>query len=112
MIFKTLNGDLTVFNKTLISTKDNLKALQTVNATVYNKNGAFNLQGLLVNSSQSVSTFTKLNNAFKAYNGNLSKSTQLQNAYIQVAKKNRVEKTARFRESSLINFHKELGIVE
>lgn len=53
MIFKTLNGDLTVFNKTLISTKDHLKSLQAVNATVYNKNGAFNLQGLLVNSSQS-----------------------------------------------------------
>ena len=90
MIFKTLNGDLTVFNKTLISTKDHLKALQTVSATVYNKNGAFNLQGLLVNSSQSVSTFTKLNNAFKAYNGNLSKSTQLQNAYVQAVGKQNV----------------------
>jgi hypothetical protein len=90
MIFKTLNGDLTVFNKTLISTKDHLKSLQTVNATVYNKNGAFNLQGLLVNSSQSVSTFTKLNNAFKAYNGNLSKSTQLQNAYVQAVGKQNV----------------------
>lgn len=33
-------------------------------------------------------------------------------AYIRVAKKNRVEKTARFRESSLINFHKELAIEE
>ncbi len=90
MIFKTLNGDLTVFNKTLISTKDHLKSLQTVNATVYNKNGAFNLQGLLINSSQSVSTFTKLNNAFKAYNGNLSKSTQLQNAYVQAVGKQNV----------------------
>ena len=90
MIFKTLNGDLTVFNKTLISTKDHLKSLQTINATVYNKNGAFNLQGLLVNSSQSVSTFTKLNNAFKAYNGNLSKSTQLQNAYVQAVGKQNV----------------------
>ena len=86
-IFRILNGDLTVFNKTLISTKDYLKALETVNATVYNKNGAFNLQGLLVNSSQSVSIFTKLNNAFKAYNGNLSKSTQLQNAYVQAVGK-------------------------
>lgn len=86
-IFRTLNGDLTVFNKTLISTKDHLKALETVNATVYNKNGAFNLQGLLANSSQSVSTFTKLNNAFKAYNGNLSNSTQLQNAYVQAVGK-------------------------
>ncbi len=83
MIFKTLNNDLTVFNKSLISIKDNLKALETVNATVYNKNGAFNLQGLSVNSSQSVSTFTKLNNAFKAYNSNLSKSMQSQNAYVQ-----------------------------
>ena len=90
MIFKTLNGDLTIFNKTLISTRDHLKALQTANATVYNKNGVFNLQGLLVNSSQSVSTFTKLNNAFKAYNGNLSKSTQLQNAYVQAVGKQNV----------------------
>jgi len=90
MIFKTLNGDLTVFNKTLISTKDHLKSLQAVNATVYNKNGAFNLQGLLVNSSQSVSTFTKLSNAFKVYNGNLSKSTQLQNAYVQAIGKQNV----------------------
>lgn len=90
MIFKTLNGDLTVFNKILISTKDHLKALQTVNTTVYNKNGAFNLQGLLINSSQSVSTFTKLNNAFKTYNGNLSKSTQLQNAYVQAIGKQNV----------------------
>ena len=89
-IFKTINGDLTVFNKTLISTKDNLKALETVNATVYNKNGAFNLQGLSVNTSQSVSNFTKLNNAFTAYNGNLSKSTQLQNAYIQAVGKQNV----------------------
>lgn len=32
------------------------------------------------------------------------------NSYIKVAKKDRVSKTARFRESSLINFHKELGI--
>lgn len=31
-------------------------------------------------------------------------------AYIRVAVKNRVERTARFRESSLINFHKELEI--
>ncbi len=90
MIFKTLNGDLTIFNKTLISTRDHLKALQTANATVYNKNGAFNLQGLLVNSSQSTITFTKLNNAFKAYNGNLSKSTQLQNAYVQAVGKQNI----------------------
>lgn len=58
-----------------------------MSATVYNKNGSFNLQGLLVNPSQSVSSFTKLNNAFKAYNSNLSKSTQLQNAYIQAVGK-------------------------
>ena len=45
-IFKTINGDLTVFNKTLIAAKDNLKSLQTINATVYNKNGSFNLQVL------------------------------------------------------------------
>lgn len=32
------------------------------------------------------------------------------NAYIKVAQKNRVKYKARFRESSLINFHKELGI--
>ena len=86
MIFKIISGDLTVFNKTLISTKNHLnvleKAFETVNVRAYNKNGSFYLQGLLVNSSQSVSTFTKLNNAFQAYNGNLSKSTQLQNAYI------------------------------
>lgn len=31
-------------------------------------------------------------------------------SYIRAAKKNRVERTARFRESSLINFHSELQI--
>ena len=31
-------------------------------------------------------------------------------SYIRVARKNRVERAARFRKSSLINFHKELGI--
>ena len=31
-------------------------------------------------------------------------------SYIRVANKGRVDKTARFRESSLINFHKELNI--
>lgn len=31
-------------------------------------------------------------------------------SYIRVAKKNRVQRTARFRESSLINFHNELKI--
>ena len=87
MIFKTLNGDLTVFGKTLFSTKDQLKELETVNTTVHNNNGTFNLRGVLVNSSQSVSTFTKLNNAFNTYNGNLSKSTQLQNAYVRAVGK-------------------------
>lgn len=87
MIFRISNGELTAFNKTLISTKNNFKALETVNATVYNKNGSFYLQGLLVNSPGSLSTFDKLNNAFKAYNSNLTKSTQLQNAYVQAVGK-------------------------
>lgn len=82
MIFKTIDGDLKVFNKTIIATKDNLKSLETVNNTVYNKNGAFNLESLSVSATQSISSFTKLGNAFKAYNRNLTKSTQLQNAYI------------------------------
>lgn len=82
-IFKTINGDLTLFNKTLIATKDNLRSLETVNATVYNKNGVFNLEGLTISATKSVSSFTKLSNAFKAYNSNLSKSTQLQTAYIK-----------------------------
>ena len=83
MIFKTMDNELKVFGKTILTTTEHLKNLETVNATVYNKNGQFNLQGLSVNTSQSVSNFTKLNNAFKAYNGNLTKSTQLQNAYIK-----------------------------
>ena len=33
-------------------------------------------------------------------------------SYIRVANKGRVDKTARFRESSLINFHNELHIIE
>lgn len=83
MIFKTMDNELKVFGKTILTTTEHLKNLETVNATVYNKNGQFNLQGLSINASQSVSNFTKLNNAFKAYNGNLTKSTQLQNAYIK-----------------------------
>ncbi len=83
MIFKTMDNELKVFGKTILTTTEHLKNLETVNATVYNKNGQFNLQGLSINTSQSVSNFTKLNNAFKAYNGNLTKSTQLQNAYIK-----------------------------
>lgn len=83
MIFKTMDNELKVFGKTILTTTEHLKNLETVNATVYNKNGQFNLQGLSINTSQSVSNFTKLNNAFKAYNSNLTKSTQLQNAYIK-----------------------------
>lgn len=33
-------------------------------------------------------------------------------AYIRAANKRKIERKARFRESSLINFHKELGIIE
>lgn len=87
MIFKTMDNELKVFGKTILTTTEHLKNLETVNATVYNKNGQFNFQGLSVNTSQSVTNFTKLNNAFKAYNGNLTKSTQLQNAYIQAVGK-------------------------
>lgn len=83
MIFKTMDNELKVFGKTILTTTEHLKNLETVNATVYNKNGQFNLQGLSINTSQSVGNFTKLNNAFKSYNGNLTKSTQLQNAYIK-----------------------------
>ena len=83
MIFKTFNNDLIAFNKTLISTRNNLDTISTIRATVYNKNGEnFNLKGLRVNSTQSVSNFTKINNALKSYNNNLSQSTQLQNSYI------------------------------
>lgn len=32
-------------------------------------------------------------------------------SYIRVANKGRIDRTARFRESSLINFHKELNII-
>lgn len=78
-----MDNELKVFGKTILTTTEHLKNLETVNATVYNKNGQFNLQGLSINTSQSVGNFTKLNNAFKSYNGNLTKSTQLQNAYIK-----------------------------
>lgn len=83
MIFKTIDNELKVFGKTILTTTEHLKNLETVSATVYNKNGKFTLKGLAVNTSQSVSNFTKLNNAFKVYNNNLNKSTQLQNAYIK-----------------------------
>jgi hypothetical protein len=33
-------------------------------------------------------------------------------SYIRVANKGRVDRTARFRESSLINFHRELNIAD
>ncbi len=33
-------------------------------------------------------------------------------SYIKTANKNRIQKTARFRESSLINFHQDLGILD
>ena len=33
-------------------------------------------------------------------------------SYIRVANKGRVDRTARFKESSLINFHRELNIVD
>lgn len=83
MIFKTIDNELKVFGKTILTTTEHLKNLETVSATVYNKNGKFTLEGLAVNTSQSVSNFTKLSNAFKVYNNNLNKSTQLQNAYIK-----------------------------
>ncbi len=82
LIFKIINGDLKVFNKTIIATSDNLKNLEKTNATLQNKNGVFNLKSLSVSSSESISSFNKLENAFKAYNGNLTKSTHLQNSYI------------------------------
>lgn len=44
------------------------------------------------------------------YNTIEKESIEYINSFIRVARKNRVEKTARFRESSLINFYKELGI--
>lgn len=82
-IFKTLNSDLTVFNKTLIATKDNLKTLDSI--TVHNSNGTFDFgfRDIITNSSKVTSSFTKLNNAFNTYNSNLSKSTQLQSSYIK-----------------------------
>ena len=39
-----------------------------------------------------------------------SQAIEYINSYIKVAKKGRVDKVARFRESSLINFDKELGV--
>lgn len=38
---------------------------------------------MTTSATESVSSFTQLSNAFKVYNGNLSKSTQLQTAYIK-----------------------------
>lgn len=78
-----MDNELKIFGRTILATTDHLKNLETVNATVYNNNGQFNLKGLSVNAPQSVTIFTKLGNAFKAYNSNLTKSIPLQNAYIK-----------------------------
>lgn len=81
---KNIDGELKFFNKTIISTKDNLSKLNNVTSTfAHNKNGVFDLSNLKVEASKSVGSFTKLNNAFNAYNNNLSKSTQLQTAYVK-----------------------------
>lgn len=45
-----------------------------------------------------------------SYNTIEKEAIEYINSYIRVARKNRVERTARFRESSLMNFHKELNI--
>ena len=44
------------------------------------------------------------------YNTIEKEANEYINSYIRVARKKRVERTARFRESSLINFHKELNV--
>ena len=85
-MFKTVDGELNVFNKTILSTQNNLKNLQTqtANLSYYTTSGNHvNLQNVPIAQPQTVSNFTKLNNAFKVYNGNLTKSTGLQNAYIK-----------------------------
>lgn len=85
-MFKTVDGELKVFNKTILSTQNNLKNLQTqtANLSYYTSGGSHvNLQNVPIAQPQTVSNFTKLNNAFKVYNGNLTKSTGLQNAYIK-----------------------------
>lgn len=85
-MFKAVDGELKVFNKTILSTQNNLKNLQTqtANLSYYTSGGNHvNLQNVPIAQPQTVSNFTKLNNAFKVYNGNLTKSTGLQNAYIK-----------------------------
>ena len=85
-MFKTVDGELKVFNKTILSTQNNLKNLQTqtANLSYYTTSGNhINLQNVPIAQPQTVSNFTKLNNAFKVFNGNLTKSTGLQNAYIK-----------------------------
>lgn len=85
-MFKTVDGELKVFNKTILSTQNNLKNLQTqtANLSYYTAGGNHvNLQNVPIAQPQTVSNFTKLNNAFKVYNDNLTKSTGLQNAYIK-----------------------------
>ena len=59
-----------------------MNGLEKVDAIVYKKTGAFSLDGLNVNTAKSVSNFTKLNSAFKVYNGNLAKSEKAQQSYI------------------------------
>ncbi len=85
-MFKTVDGELKVFNKTILSTQNNLKNLQTqtANLSYYTSGGNHvNLQNVPIAQPQAVSNFTKLNNAFNVYNNNLTKSTGLQNAYIK-----------------------------
>lgn len=85
-MFKTVDGELKVFNKTILSTQNNLKNLQTqtANLSYYTSSGNHvNLQNVPIAQPQTVSNFTKLNNAFNVYNSNLTKSTGLQNAYIK-----------------------------
>lgn len=60
-----MDNELKVFGKTVLTTTEHLKNLETVSAIVYNKNGKFTLEGLAVNTSQFVGNFTKLSNAFK-----------------------------------------------
>lgn len=96
MMFKTIDGELKVFNKTILSTQNNLKNLQNAqvqtirimgsNGTNVRTEGSGIITSEIAASvaqPQTVSNFTKLNNAFNVYNNNLTKSTGLQNAYIK-----------------------------
>ena len=88
-MFKTIDGELKAFNKTILSTQNNLKNLQTERLIL--RNGSYNKNNFVtgdlgevhIAQPQTVSNFTKLNNAFNVYNNNLTKSTGLQNAYIK-----------------------------